>query len=77
MAIIAVIQYNGNNPRKKMFANWQLFPIHEKTFTNGDNPSRIYSFLVYTITYIAACHAHFSNEGCHCRSPTKQYAPMQ
>jgi len=25
-----------------------------------------------TITYIAACHAHSSNEGCHCRSPTKQ-----
>ena len=29
-----------------MFANWQLFLIHEKTFANGDNPSRIYSFLV-------------------------------
>ena len=40
------IPYNGNNPRKKMFANWQLFLIHEKTFANGDNLSRIYSFLV-------------------------------
>ena len=29
-----------------MFANWQLFLIHEKMFANGDNPSRIYSFLV-------------------------------
>ena len=29
-----------------MFANWQLFQIHEKTFANGDNPSQIYSFLV-------------------------------
>ena len=40
------IPYNGNNSRKKMFANWQLFPIHEKKFANGDNLSRIYSFLV-------------------------------
>ena len=40
------ISYNGNNPRNKMFANWQLFLIHKKTFVNGDNPSRIYSFLV-------------------------------
>jgi len=29
-----------------MFANWQVFLIHEKTFANGDNPSRIHSFLV-------------------------------
>ena len=29
-----------------MFANWQLFLIHEKTFANGDNPSQIHSFLV-------------------------------
>ena len=63
------IPYNGNNPRKKMFANWRSFLIHEKTFVNGANPSRIYSF---SGTYIAPCHTHFSNEGCHCRSPTKQ-----
>ena len=43
---VHVIPYNGNNPQKKMFANWQLFLIHEKTFANGDKPSRIYSFLV-------------------------------
>ena len=29
-----------------MFANWQLFLIHEKMFANDDNPSQIYSFLV-------------------------------
>ena len=43
---MAELPYNRNNPRKKMFANWQLFLIHEKMFANGDNPSRIYSFLV-------------------------------
>jgi len=64
------IPYNGNNPRKKMFANWQSFLIHEKMFANGAKPSRIYSF---SGTYIAARHAHFSNKGCHCRSPTKQH----
>ena len=37
--INCILPYNGNNPRKKMFANWQLFLIHEKTFANGDNPS--------------------------------------
>ena len=41
-----VVPYNGNNPQKKMFANWQLFLIHEKMFANGDNPSQIYSFLI-------------------------------
>ena len=38
--------YNGNNPWKKMFANWHLFLIHEETLANGDNSSWIYSFLV-------------------------------
>jgi len=27
--------------------------------------------------YIATCHTHFSNEGCHFRNLKKQYAPMQ
>ena len=72
------IPYNGNNLRKKMFTNWQLFLIHEKTFANGDNPSQVHEYLASgTITYIAACHSHFSNEFYHCRSSTKQYVPMQ
>ena len=50
-----------------------FFPIHVKTFANGDSPLRIYG----TITYIITCHAHFSNKVWHCRSPMKQYAPMQ
>ena len=40
-----LLPYNGNNPRKKMFANWQFFLIHEKTFANGDNPSQVHEYV--------------------------------
>jgi len=70
--------YNGNNPRKKNFANCQPFPIREKTFGNIKLRVQLFCYC-FTVTsaYIATCHTHFSNEGCHCRNLTKQYAPMQ
>ena len=64
------VLYNGNNLWKKMFTNWLSFLIHEKMFANGANPLRIYSFSGNLYHHLPC--PFFSNEGCHCRSPTKQ-----
>ena len=37
----------------------------------------LYSDQYLRAEFITTCHTHFSNEGCHCKNLTKQYAPMQ
>ena len=80
-----LIPYNRNNPQKKILRivklfqftrkrSWMVIVLHKYIKLSGT----IILLLLYSDQHLlATCHIHFSNEGCHCRSLTKQYAPMQ